>query len=164
MRPLLAFLLVLTLSACATAQKLGAANDVHALLVSIRDDDQATFEAHVDRASLRREIEDRLVGQVAGKSKKYGGLAAVLAPQLAEFAGRTLIQPGVFRYVAAEYGYKPGMQIPGPIFIAQQLKTLPDGRVCATRKKDGPCILMFSKIEGVWKLSGFEGDMKELKL
>ena len=38
MRPLLAVLLALALSACATAQKLGAANDVHALLVSIRDD------------------------------------------------------------------------------------------------------------------------------
>ncbi len=33
-----------------------------------------------------------------------------------------------------------------------------------TRKKDGPCILIFTQIDGVWKLSGFEGDMKQLKI
>lgn len=163
MRIVLATLLVLTLSACATAQKLGAATDVHALLVSIRDDDQATFDAHVDRASLKREIQARMVTE-ASKDKRLSGLAAILAPSLAELAGEALIQPGVFRYVAAKYGYAANTQIPGPVFIARQLKTLPDGRVCATRKTDGPCLLTFTRIEGVWKLSGFEGETSELRL
>ncbi|HEY1427309.1 MAG TPA: hypothetical protein VGF50_11600, partial [Caulobacteraceae bacterium] len=39
----------LTLAGCATTQRLGAANDVHALLVAIRDDDRATFDAHIDK-------------------------------------------------------------------------------------------------------------------
>ena len=58
MRRLVPVLLLaaLALGACATAQKLGAANDVHALLVSIRDDDTATFDAHVDHEELKQEI------------------------------------------------------------------------------------------------------------
>ena len=36
---------------------------------------------------------------------------------------------------------------------------LPDGRVCATKKKDGPCLLIFTNVAGTWKLSGFEGDL-----
>jgi hypothetical protein len=53
MRRLLVVLAALALSACATAQKLGAANDVHALLISIRDNDHAAFDAHVDHEALR---------------------------------------------------------------------------------------------------------------
>src|SRR4051794_20597232 len=61
--------LVSGLAACATAQKLGAANDVHALLVSIRDDDQAAFDAHVDRPALKRQIQ----GLIETKAtKRYG--------------------------------------------------------------------------------------------
>jgi len=52
-RLILALAAVLTLAACATAQKLGAANDVHALLVAIRDNDSAAFDAHVDHDALR---------------------------------------------------------------------------------------------------------------
>ena len=49
MRIVVVIALALALSACATAQRLDAAGDVHALLVSIRDEDQAAFDAHVDR-------------------------------------------------------------------------------------------------------------------
>ena len=150
-----------SLAACATAQKLGAANDVHALLVSIRDDDQATFDAHVDRAALKQDIQAK-IEQVG--AKRYGSLAAVLAPGLAQFAGDTLVQPQVFRQVARQYGYGENTKIPNPVIIAQVLKPLPDGRVCATKKKDGPCTLVFTKEDGVWKLSGFQGDMKDLHL
>lgn len=150
-----------SLSACATAQKMGAANDVHALLVSIRDNDQAAFDAHVDRAALKQEIQTRIEAQAA---KRYGGIAAMLAPSLAQFAGDTLVQPSVFRQVALQHGYGENAKIPNPVLIAQGLKTLPDGRVCATKKKDGPCTLVFTKEQGVWKLTGFEGDVKDLKL
>ena len=44
MRAIVIALMALTLSACATVQKLDAASDVHALLISIRDGDQATFD------------------------------------------------------------------------------------------------------------------------
>jgi len=154
---------LLLLSACASAQKLDAAGDVHALLTSIRDNDEATFDAHVDRPALEREIESRIV-QRAGKEKGLGGLRALLAPTLAQMAGDALIQPSVFRTVAESYGYEPSKPLPGRFAIASTLKPLDDGRVCATRKKNGPCVLIFTHGDGVWRLSGFEGDMKDLRL
>ena len=162
LRTVLVGLLVLGLSACASVQKLDAAADVHALLLAIRDNDQAAFDAHVDRAALKQEIQAKLATEV-GKDKRLGPLAA-FAPALAEFAGETLVQPEVFKAVAAHYGYTPQTKIPGPVGISSVLKQLPDGRVCATRKKDGPCLLTFTKIEGTWKLTGFEGNVSELSL
>lgn len=160
----LAALLAVSLSACATAKKLDAANDVHALLISIRDNDQAAFDAHVDRSALKREIEARLVTEVR-KDSRLGPLAGVLAPGLAELAGETLVQPRVFKKVAEHYGYTPQSKIPGPVAISQALKPLPDGRMCATRRKDGPCLLIFTKdAQGQWRLSGFEGEASELRL
>ena len=42
---------------------------------------------------------------------------------------------------------------------------MPDGRVCATQEKDGPCLLVFTRSpEGRWRLSGFEGDLSTLKI
>lgn len=148
-------------SACASAQRLSAANDVHALLLSIRDDDQAAFDAHVDRVALKQEIQAKLEEKGA---KRYGALAALLAPSIAEFAGDALVQPSVFKAVARQYGYSDSTQIPGPVVIAAALKPLPDGRVCAPREKDGPCVLVFTKEAGVWKLTGFEGDVSDLRL
>jgi hypothetical protein len=150
-----------SLAACATAQKLGAANDVHAFLVSIRDNDQTAFDAHVDRVALKQDIQAKIEEMGA---KRYGSVAALLAPGLAQFAGDTLVQPSVFRQVARQYGYGDDVKIPNPVIIAQALKPLPDGRVCATKKKDGPCTLVFTKEDGVWKLTGFQGDVKDLKL
>jgi hypothetical protein len=160
-----AIVLALTLSACATVQKLDAAGDVHALLISIRDRDEATFDRLVDRGALKREIQARLVAEASRDNRVPAGLAAILAPGLAELAGETLVQPGVFRAVADYYGYRPDMKIPGPIGISTMLRELPDTRVCAVTKKDGPCLLIFSKAaDGHWKLSGFEGDLSMLRL
>ncbi|HKP78277.1 MAG TPA: hypothetical protein VJU34_04045 [Phenylobacterium sp.] len=165
MRVIAIALLALTLSACATVQKLDAASDVHALLISIRDGDQATFDSLVDRRALKREIQDRLVTEASRDSRVPAGLAAILAPSLAELAGETLVQPAVFRAVADYYGYRPDMKIPGPIGISSMLRELPDSRVCAVSKKDGPCLLIFTKApDGRWKLSGFEGDLSMLRL
>lgn len=164
MRTILISLLALALASCASVRKLDAANDVHALLIAIRDNDQAAFDAHVDRAALKREIERRVVAEGA-KDKRLGGLAAILAPGLAELAGETLVQPSVFRAVAEHYGYTPRTKIPGPLAISQALRPVPDGRICATRSKDGPCLLYFTKgPDGRWRLSGFEGEIKDLRL
>ena len=48
-----------SLSACATVDRLNAGGDVHDLLVAIRDNDRATFDAHVDRRALKAGIEAR---------------------------------------------------------------------------------------------------------
>jgi len=78
MRYLILALVALTLSACATAQRYDAANDVHALLISIRDNDQAMFDAHVDRPALKRQIESRLMAETT-KASSNDGLAALSA-------------------------------------------------------------------------------------
>lgn len=159
--PILAAALVL--SACATAQKLGAASDVHALLVAIRDDDTAAFDAHVDHAALKQELQAKLAERLA-RDKRMKGLAALLGPSVVEFADQALVQPKTFRLVAEQYGYRADSKIPSPVAIAQALKTLPDGRVCATKKKDGPCVLTFTKENGAWKLTSFDGDFSTLRI
>ena len=165
MRYLILALAALTLSACATAQRYDAANDVHALLISIRDNDQATFDAHVDRPALKRQIESRLMAETTKASSNDGlaALSAILAPALADIAGDALVQPRVFRSVAQYYGYDPASPIPGPLIIGGQLKAMGEGQVCATRKKDGPCLLVFTETGGTWRLSGFDGDLSMLR-
>jgi len=163
MRKLLVALAALALSACATAQKLGAATDVHALLIAIRDNDTTAFDAHVDHEALKAELQAKLEEQI-GKSKQAKGLAALLGPQVLDFADQALVRPKTFRMVAEQYGYRSDTPIPNAVVISQALKTLPDGRVCATKKKDGPCVLVFTKEQGVWKLTSFEGDSSMLRL
>ena len=165
MRLILISALALLLSGCATAKKLDAANDVHALLIAIRDNDRARFDAYVDRPALKREIEARMVAEARSRDPRLGGLASLLAPGLAAVAGETLVQPEVFRAVAAHYGYDRTTRIPNALIISQALRPRPDGRVCAVSRKDGPCMLNFTRApDGRWKLSGFEGDTSMLRL
>lgn len=162
-KPLLAALVALSLAACASAQRLGAANDVHALLISIRDNDSATFDAHVDHEALKQELQAKLTQSLAHNGKMKG-LSALLGPSVMDFADQALVQPKTFRMVAEQYGYKSDSKIPNPLVIAQALKTFPDGRVCATKKKDGPCVLTFTKENGAWKLTSFDGDFSTLRI
>ncbi|MDP1630153.1 MAG: DUF2939 domain-containing protein [Caulobacter sp.] len=160
----LAFAFV-ALSGCATASRYDAAGDVHSLLVAIRDNDKAAFEAHIDRGALKQSIETRLLRETAraGANDGWRAAAALLAPSLADAASEALIRPEVFRAAARQYGYTPDKPLPSRLAIGGSLKYLPDGRVCATRSKDGPCLLMFTNVEGTWKLSGFEGDLADLR-
>ena len=159
----LAVTAALTLAACATVEKVSAAGDVHALLISIRDNDSAAFDAHVDHEALKAELQSRL-GDALKNNKKTKDLAALLGPSVIDLADQALVRPKTFRMVAEHYGYRSDTQIPGPLAISQALKTLPDGRVCATKKKDGPCLIVFTKEQGVWKLTSFEGDNSMLRL
>jgi len=163
LRTLLIGLAALTLTACASVQRLDAAADVHALLIAIRDNDTATFDAHIDRRALKQQLQQRLDVEVA-RTPELRGLAAVFGPSVVNIAGDALLQPGVFKLVAAHYGYTPQTRIPSQVEIAAALKPLPDGRVCAMSKKNGPCLLIFTKEQGAWKLSGFEGDASMLRL
>jgi ABC-type amino acid transport substrate-binding protein len=161
---LISLIAALTLAACASVQRYDAASDVHALLISIRDDDRQTFEAHVDRPALERQIEARL----ASEARRKGGdglaaLGAMFAQPLAQIAGDALIQPRAFRAVAEYYGYDPAKPIPGPFALASVLKPVADDQVCATRSKTGPCLLVFTREQGTWRLTGFDGDLKMLR-
>lgn len=151
---------------CATTQRLEAAGDVHALLIAIRDDDRAAFDAHVDRAALQQELEARILDrtQAAGSDDATRALGAALARPLAKLAGQALVRPKLFLAVAEYYGYRPETPIPNQLEIAGALKALPDGRVCAARKHGGPCLITFANEDGVWRLVSFDGDISELKL
>ncbi|HYE44856.1 MAG TPA: DUF2939 domain-containing protein [Caulobacter sp.] len=153
------------LAGCATAARIDAAGDVHALLVAIRDNDKRTFNAHIDREALKSSIEAKLLAEAekATDDPAMRALGAFAAPYLADAADKALIQPSTFRSLAYQYGYRPGQPIPGQVAIAGSLKRMPDGRVCATKTKNGPCVLIFTQRDGVWKLSGFEGEISDLR-
>ena len=158
-------LLGLTLAACATTSRYDAAGDVHALLVAIRDNDRAAFDRYVDRRALKNSLEARLMREVGKRDMDDGAraLAALVAPGLADAAVDGLVRPEAFRAAASYYGYTPDQPIPNRIAIGDALKYRPDGSVCATKKKDGPCLLVFTNTDGTWRLSAFEGDLADLR-
>ena len=163
---MLAALALLGASACATAERVGAAGDVHALLVAIRDNDHAAFDARVDRRALEHQLESRILDRTQGpnESNATRALGAAFAGPLARLAGEALLRPEVFRAVAEYYGYTPQTPIPGQVGIAAALRPLPDGRVCAAKNHGGPCLLTFANENGVWRLVSFDGDVSLLRL
>ena len=165
-KPIVAAVALAALAACATTQRISAAGDVHVLLLAIRDDDHAAFDAHIDRDALQHELEGRILErtQASGANDTVRALGALLAHPMARLASDALLRPSVFRAVAEYYGYKPGTPIPGQLEIAGALRALPDGRVCAAKGHNGPCLISFANEGGVWKLVSFDGDIKELRL
>jgi hypothetical protein len=153
----------LSLSACATADRYDAAGDVHALLTAIRDRDRAAFDARVDRQALKYQIEARLLAEARNRKADNSlmAVAAVLAGPVADMAGEALIRPETFRAAANYYGYTPDKPLPGRIAIAAALRPAGDGKVCAARK-DGPCLLTFTREGSVWRLSGFDASAATL--
>jgi hypothetical protein len=149
------------LAGCATTQQLSAGPDVHALLVAIRDNDRAAFDAHVDRRALEAEMQSLMVegSRDAGLRGSAAGLAVLLSGPLAHAAGGVLIRPDVFRAIADYYGYRPDTPIPGSLSLAVALTPLPDGRVCAKGRKGGSCLLTFADEDGTWRLVGFDRDL-----
>ena len=74
--------LALQLAACATPERFSAANDVHAFLISVRDNDRAAFNAHVDRRALEAQMRQAMLqkvdqAQVGTSLKLLGALLAV---------------------------------------------------------------------------------------
>lgn len=145
------------LASCATTQRIAAAGDVHALLIAIRDNDRASFEAHIDRQALEAQLQSRLVARAGSLAEGWKTLGVILSGPAAHAAGDLLLRPDVFRAVAEYYGYRPGTPIPNALVVAGALRGLPDGQVCATRGKGGPCLLTFADEAGTWKLVGFNG-------
>ena len=146
------------LAGCATTQQLSAAPDVHALLVAVRDDDWAAFDAHVDRRALEAEMQAVMVerSRDSGLGASAAGLGVLLSGPLSHAVGNVLIRPEVFRAIADYYGYRPDTPIPGSLSLAVALTPLPDGRVCAKGRQGGPCLLTFAREGGTWKLVGFD--------
>jgi len=158
--------LAMALASCAETTKIDAAGDIHAFLIAIRDSDRTAFNAHVDRDALKIQIRSRILAAAARRDSGDGDLVAMatmLGGPVVDKLSDALIQPEVFRAVAQYLGYTPDKPIPGQFAISQALRPMDSDHVCVVTKKDGPCVLDFRNEDGVWKLIGFEGDMKTLK-
>jgi hypothetical protein len=158
-----AALLALAITSCAGVDRLDAAGDVHAFLIAIRNGDAQSFNAYVDRPALKEQLRARIIAQSARQGGALGALGALAARPLAGMAVDTLVQPDVFRAVAEAMGYSPDQPIPGRVAIASVLRRLDDDHVCAPTKAKGPCLLVFRREEGVWRLIDFEGDLSMLR-
>lgn len=143
--------------ACASVSRIDAAGDVHALLIAIRDDDQAGFDAHVDKVSLKRNLEMHLISRARAAPVPEGmrALGALLAGPAADLAGEALLRPRTFRAAAAYYGYTPDKPIPNRAAIASALRAVDYSQVCVTRGKTDPCLMTFSRQGDTWRLISF---------
>lgn len=162
MKPILAAVLAgLLLTACATPQQYDAARDIHAFLIAVRDGDRATFETHVDRRALRRQLEYRIIDELP-RDPVLRALGSLVSAPVANVATDALLRPQVFRTVAVYNGYDPSRPLPRPALIAQALRNAGSGQVCIGDRKS-PCTLVFAREEGVWRLVAFEGDLRDLR-
>ena len=163
---LIATTAALALSACATTQRVDAAADVHAFLLSVRNDDKASFERYVDRRALTAKLEMRIQTEAARSDgpRELKLVAATLAGPAAQLIQTTLVRPSVFRLVAANLGYTPDQPLPKTLDIAGGLRYVENGRVCAAKSKRGPCLLTFAREEDTWRLVSIDAPIKDLKL
>jgi hypothetical protein len=158
-------LIAASLAACASVPRFEAAGDIHAFLVAIRDDDQAAFDAHVDRPALKAQLKSRLI---ADQSAKHGDGswqavgAALFGGPLVDAGVDAFVQPETFRAVAMRVGYAPDKPIPGRLEISAFLRNTGDGTVCVVTRKNGECTLVFKDEGGTWRLIGYEGDIEKL--
>jgi hypothetical protein len=106
-RSILAAVLFAALAGCATIPRFEAANDIHAFLVSIRDGDRATFDAHVDKSALKEQLRARFLTEAQQSKGTLGALGALVTGPLIDLGVDTLVRPDVFRAVAVEHGYAP---------------------------------------------------------
>ena len=135
-------------------------------MVSIRDDDQAAFDAHVDRPALKAQLAARLEAEAQRRTHIDPAIAALgvaLAGPLIDAAADQLIQPEVFRTVAERYGYSEKTPLPGRFLIARSLRSIDEDTVCVDADKAGGCVLKFRNEDGAWRLVGFEGDRALLR-
>ena len=162
LRLVLAPALALLAAACATVPRLQAASDIHAFLVSVRDGDRATFDAHVDRPALKVQLRSRVLGETARSqgTQSWAALGAALAGPLVDVAVDALVQPSVFRAEAIRIGYDPNRPLPSSLQLAALVRPLGDGRVCVTTTHGGPCVFDFNDEGGVWRLTGYEGSLQ----
>ena len=160
--PLAALLLVLGAAACATVPRLHAADDVHALLVSVRDGDRAAFDAHVDKAALKTQLKSRVIAEAGRGGGDAAAFGAVLAGPLVDLGVEALVRPQVFRAEALRLGYDPNTPLPGVLAVAALVRPLGDGRACVSERRGGPCVLSFTDEDGTYRLSGYEGPLDRL--
>ena len=147
---------------CATVPRLHAAEDVHALLVAVRDGDRTAFDAHVDKAALKTQLKSRLIAEAGRGGGDAAAFGAVMAGPLVDLGVEALVRPQVFRAEAIRLGYDPEQPLPNTLIVASLVRPLGDGRACVSEKRGGPCVLSFTDEDGVYRLSGYDGPLDRL--
>ena len=74
-----------------------------------------------------------------------------------------VVEKGITRWSIAQPSPAKRPQLPDRLAIASLLRPIDETTVCVPRKKDGPCLLVFHKDAGSWRLVGFEGDTGMLR-
>ena len=157
-----ALAVLLGLGACATIPRLHAADDVHALLVAVRDGDRAAFDAHIDKGALKTQLKSRLIARAAAGGGDAAAVGVVLLGPLVDVGVEALVRPQVFRAQAIRLGYDPERPLPSTLAIASLVRPLGDGRACVSETRGGPCVLDFTDEDGTYRLSGYEGPLDRL--
>lgn len=134
-----ALLLTATVAGCAKPTK-QAAPDVLAFLTAVQSQDQAAFEARLDRTAVRRDLRAQLVELARGAGVEVEG-----GPS--EFALDRMINPNNIRLAGPT---------PSVVELRRLLKRVDDRRVCLPeRTAEQACLLTFERQKGgkvAWKL------------
>lgn len=143
--PLLAAL-ALTLSACGGSAPRGAAEAATRLLTAAMNDDQAAFEAEIDRAALRDDVRRQVTAMAKTQALDVEG-----GPS--EFALDRMISPEAIRLVDAQGRRRT--EAPAADEVRRMLRPLGDQKVCL-RQGGSDCLLTFGKGKDGWRLVGMK--------
>ena len=141
------------LAACGLPQRYHAAQDVHAFFQAVQDDDQAAFEAHVDRPALRRELKAQVDQAASGAGLGADVLERVLGAGRGEALVDRMISPRSFRIAWRRSGVAAG-RTPSAPEIAVMLRMPAPDEACLHDLKSDRCVLTFRREGGTFKLTG----------
>jgi hypothetical protein len=140
--------LALSAGGCGARSPVKAATaDVTALLAAARAADAQAFEAHLDRAAVRGDLREQIMGLARAE-----GLVVDGGPS--DFALDRRISPHAFEFVALG-GREPLAAPPTPAQVRLLLKPLDRSHVCVhdlTPKQ--ACVLTFAREAAGWRLVG----------
>ena len=137
------------LAGCGVGARADAAAGVERFLSAVQEGDLISFEARIDRPSLREDLRRQLieVGRANGLEVEGGPSDAALD---------RMIGPDAFRLVEAHTG-QALPEAPNAAEVALLLKPLPNGQVCLhDLSAEERCLLTFAKVRDRWRLVGMQ--------
>ena len=147
----LAAAMALCLCSCDAVPRYQAAEGVHAFLAAVQKDDKSAFEAHVDRAKLKRDVRRQIEETAAGAG--FGVLGGMLGGPQADALMNQMISPDAFRIVWMRSGVSI-RRAPSALELTPMLRMLGDDSACLHALHGRNCVLTFQNEGGTWKLVG----------
>lgn len=136
----------LALAACGDRAPKGAAESASRLLTAAVYEDEAAFEAEIDRPAVREDIRRQVSALARDETLEVDG-----GPS--DFALDRMISPVAIRVVSPE-----GEALATPPTaeqLAPMLKSVGDDQVCL-RGESHECLLTFAREAGAWRLVGMK--------